>query len=162
MSGTTKDDVDPEKMMSTELHAHFTQLLVGRAHNMNTRLGDVDSKISYAMEKIDGLEESFNAKLDAKFQEVLAWLPQPGVHTPRARGVPLSAPPTGTVTTATAAIEAATHDGYATDEGKDKFEDENELDEEEVQHLDVVMHDNTTATLVHLHDRYVMMNMLQN
>jgi hypothetical protein len=38
-------------------------------------LGDVDSKLSDAMEKIDGLEAAFNAKLDAKFQEVLAWLP---------------------------------------------------------------------------------------
>jgi hypothetical protein len=38
---------------------------------MDTHLGDVDSKLSNMMEKIDGLEEAFNAK----FQEVLAWLP---------------------------------------------------------------------------------------
>jgi hypothetical protein len=75
MIGTTKDDVDPEKMTNAELNAHFTQLLVGRAHNVDTRFGNVDSKLSDAMEKIDGLEEAFNAKLNAKFQEVLARLP---------------------------------------------------------------------------------------
>jgi hypothetical protein len=67
MTGTTKDDVDLEKMTSAELHAHFTQLLVGYAHNVDTRLGDVDSKLFDVMEKIVGLDESFNAKLDAKF-----------------------------------------------------------------------------------------------
>jgi hypothetical protein len=51
-----KEDVDLEKMTNVELHADFTQLLVGRAHDMDTRLGDVDSKLSDAMEKIDGLE----------------------------------------------------------------------------------------------------------
>jgi hypothetical protein len=75
MTGTMKEDVDPEKITNAELHAHFTELLVGRAHNMDTRLGDVDSKLFDAMEKIDGLEEAFNTKLDAKFQEVLARLP---------------------------------------------------------------------------------------
>jgi hypothetical protein len=30
-------------------------------------LGDVDSKLSDAMEQIDGLEEAFTAKLDAMF-----------------------------------------------------------------------------------------------
>jgi hypothetical protein len=121
-------------MTSADLHAHFTQLLVGHAHDVDTRLGDVDSKLSDAMEKIDGLEEAFNAKLDAKFQDVLARLPpQPGVYTPRVCCVPLASPPPGTVTVVVAATEAATHDGYAADEGEDKFEDENELDEEEVQ-----------------------------
>jgi hypothetical protein len=32
MTRTMKDVVDLEKMMSVNLHAHFTQLLVGRAH----------------------------------------------------------------------------------------------------------------------------------
>jgi hypothetical protein len=73
--GTKKDDVDPEKKMNAEFHAHFTQLLVGHAHDVDTCLGDVDSKLSDAMGKIDGLEEAFNAKVDAKFQEVLARLP---------------------------------------------------------------------------------------
>jgi hypothetical protein len=75
MTGTTKDDVDPEKKTNAELHDHFTQLSVRRAHDMDTRLGDVDSKLFDAMEKIDGLEEAFNTKIDAKIQEVLARLP---------------------------------------------------------------------------------------
>jgi hypothetical protein len=67
MTGTVKDDVDPEKMTGAELHAHFTRLLVGRAQDVDTCLGDVDSKLSDVMDKIAGLEASFNAKLDAKF-----------------------------------------------------------------------------------------------
>jgi hypothetical protein len=114
ITGTTTEDVDPEKMTNAKLYAHFTQLLVGCPHDVDTRLGDVDSKLSYAMEKIDGLEEAFNAKLDAKFEEVLArLLPQPGVHMPRARSVPLAPPPAGTATAAAAAMEVATEDGYA-------------------------------------------------
>jgi hypothetical protein len=75
MTVTVKDDVDLENMTSAELHAHFTRLLVGRAQDVNTRLGDVDYKLSDVMDKIAGLEASFNAKLDAKFKEVLARLP---------------------------------------------------------------------------------------
>jgi hypothetical protein len=99
-------------------------------------LGDVDSKLSNAMEKIDGLKGALNAKLDAKFQEVLAQLPlqsQLGVHLPCARRVPLAPPPVGTVTSVATATEAATQDGYAADKGEDEFEDENELEEGEVQ-----------------------------
>jgi hypothetical protein len=123
MTGTTKDDVDPEKMTSAELHAHFTRLLVGRAQDVETRLGDVDSKLSDAMDKIAGLEASFNTKLDARFREILARLPpqpQPGIHVPRTRRVPLVPPSAGTVTAAAAvaaATEAATQDGYAADKG---------------------------------------------
>jgi hypothetical protein len=110
-------------MMSAELHAHFTRLLVGQAQDVDTRLGDVDSKLSDTMDKIVGIEASFNAKLDGKFQEVLACLPpqpQPGVHAPHARRVPLVPPPVGTVIAAAVAVsatEAATQDGYAADEG---------------------------------------------
>jgi hypothetical protein len=136
MTGTVKDDVDLEKMTSAELHAYFTRLLVAHAQDVDTCLGDVDSKLSDAMDKIVGLEASFNAKLDAKFQEVLAPLPpQLGVHAPRARRVPLVLPSVGTVTAtaaAAAATEAATQDGYAADKGENKFEDENELEEDKV------------------------------
>jgi hypothetical protein len=75
MTATTKDDVDPEKMTSAELHAHFTRLLVGRAQDVDARLGDVDSKLCDVMDKVASLEASFNAKLDATFREVLACLP---------------------------------------------------------------------------------------
>jgi hypothetical protein len=67
MIGTAKDDVDLEKMMSAEWHAHFTRLLVGHTQDVDSRLCDVDSKFSDAVDKIGGLEESFNTKLDAKF-----------------------------------------------------------------------------------------------
>jgi hypothetical protein len=138
MTRTTKDDVDLEKMTSAELHAHFTRLLVGHAQDVDTCLCDVDSKRSDAMDKIAGLEASFNTKLDAKFQEVLGRLPpqpQSGVHAPRARHVPLVPPSAGTVTAAAAAaaaMEVATQDGYAADEGENELEDENELEEDEV------------------------------
>jgi hypothetical protein len=127
-------DVDPEKTTNAEFHAHFTKMLVGRTHDMDTRLGDVDSKLSDAMEKIDGLEEAFNAKLNTKFQEVLAQLPpQPGIHAPRVLRVPIIPPPVGTVTAAAVVMEAATQDGYAADKGEDEFEDENKLEEGEFQ-----------------------------
>jgi hypothetical protein len=41
--------------------------LVARAQDVNSCLGDVDSKFSDAIEKIAGLEVSFNTKLDAMF-----------------------------------------------------------------------------------------------
>jgi hypothetical protein len=130
-------------------------------------LGDVDSKLSDAMEKIGGLEASFNAKLDAKFQEVLARLPpqpQSGVHAPRARHVPL-VPPSGTVTAAAAAAaatEATTQDGYAADEGRTSLKMKMSLRRTKSYNLHLAIHGNTTATIVHFHDRYVMMNMLPN
>jgi hypothetical protein len=88
------------------------------------------------MHKIAGLEASFNAKLDAKFQEVQARLPpqpQPGVHAPCARRVPLVSPPAGTVIAVVAATEAASQDGYAIDEGENEFKDENKRKEDDVQ-----------------------------
>jgi hypothetical protein len=60
--------VDPAKMTPEQLHAHFTHLLGGHAHDVYPRLGDVDSKLTDALEKIDGLEGSFNTKIDTKFQ----------------------------------------------------------------------------------------------
>jgi hypothetical protein len=117
-------------MTSAELHAHITRLLVGRAQDVDTRLGDVDSKLSNAMDKIAGLEASSNAK----FQEVLARLPpQPGIHVPHARCVPLVPPHATTVIATAPAMEAATQDGYAADEGENKFKDENEFEEDKVQ-----------------------------
>ena len=72
MTGGAKEtpSVDPEKMTTAELHAHFSQLLVGHAL-------DVDTQLAAAMEKIAGLEDVFNTKLDAKFQEILTRLPAP-------------------------------------------------------------------------------------
>ena len=97
MTGTTTDTVDPSKMTTTELHAHFTHLLGGHAHDVDARLGDVDSKLTDALEKMDDLEEAFNSKLDAKFQEVLARLPPPRNNARRrAHRVPRAEVPAGT------------------------------------------------------------------
>ena len=70
------------KMTNAKLHAHFNHLLVERAQ-------DVDNQIATAMEKIDGLEEAFNTKLDTKFQEVLNRLPAPA---PQPAAQPAAAP----------------------------------------------------------------------
>ena len=62
---------NPATMTNEELHAHFSALLVSRAEDVDTRLGEFDTKLTNAMDKIDGLEKSFNDKLDARFKEVL-------------------------------------------------------------------------------------------
>ncbi|KAK1680771.1 hypothetical protein QYE76_041619 [Lolium multiflorum] len=69
--------VDPDKMTSEELHAYFTHLLGGHARDTEARIGDVDAKLTDALDKLDGLEAAFNSKLDAKFQELLNRLPPP-------------------------------------------------------------------------------------
>jgi hypothetical protein len=92
-----KARVDPNMMKNAEMHAHFTKLLVGRAHDVESRLGYIDSKLTDVMEKIDTIEKAFNTKLDAKFQEVMARLPisamplalRPHAHARQARPVPL-------------------------------------------------------------------------
>ena len=62
---------DPAKMTNQELHAHFSELLVGRVEDVDARLEEFDNKLTTAMDKIEGLEKSFNDKLDARFKEVL-------------------------------------------------------------------------------------------
>jgi hypothetical protein len=70
-------DADPEKMTNKEMHAHFTQLLVGHAHDADTRIENIDSKLANTMENIDGLETSFNSKLDAVLARLAAPAPAP-------------------------------------------------------------------------------------
>jgi hypothetical protein len=103
------------------------------AHDVNSCLGDVDSKLTDAMEKIEGLKEAFNTKLDAKFQEFLARLPQPRGNARRARRVPRAIIPAGVAAVALAAPEAASDEGYEDYEGEDEMADENMLDGEEIQ-----------------------------
>ena len=55
---------NPATMTNEELHAHFSALLVSRAEDVDTRLGEFDTKLTNAMDKIDGFEKSFNDKLD--------------------------------------------------------------------------------------------------
>jgi hypothetical protein len=68
----------------------------------------------------------------------------------------------GTVTAAAAATKAATQDGYAADEGGTSSKMKTSSRRTRSNNLHLTVHGNTTATLVHLHDRYVMMNMLPN
>ncbi|KAK1608505.1 hypothetical protein QYE76_032178 [Lolium multiflorum] len=53
-------------MTNAEMHAHFLHLLSGHATDVDGRLGDVDAKLTDALDKLDGLEAAFNTKLDAK------------------------------------------------------------------------------------------------
>ena len=59
-----KNDVDPEKMTNTEMHAHFTKLVVERAH-------DVDTRLDETMEKIVGIENTLTKQLG----DILSRLP---------------------------------------------------------------------------------------
>ncbi|KAM0841708.1 hypothetical protein ACQ4PT_058840 [Festuca glaucescens] len=134
LGGPTSAAVDPAKMTSEELHAHFTHLLGGHATDVDARLGDVDAKLTDALDKMDGLEAVFNSKLDAKFQELLARFPQPRDNVRRrARRVPRVEVPVGTAPAAAAAPEAASDEGYDDYGGEEELVDENVLDGEEVE-----------------------------
>src|SRR3954465_10280660 len=143
---------NPATMTNEELHSHFSALLVSRAEDVDTRLGEFDTKLTNAVDKIDGLEKSFNAKLDVRFKELLNRLPAPApAPTHGARRIPMTgrttssaaaAPPAATAaadapqtSAAATAATLGTDDGYYYDP------------------------DITTATLNH---RYVMMIMLQS
>ncbi len=135
MTGTpsSTDSVDPENMTSKELHAHFNQLFVGHAQDIETRFAE-------QADKIDGLETSFTTQLEAKFQELLGRLPPPAPaahaapaahqrrHVPpanvgRARRMGHYAP--------AAARGAADLDAY---EGDDDYVEDTEDEGEAVQH----------------------------
>ncbi|KAK1602085.1 hypothetical protein QYE76_017128 [Lolium multiflorum] len=122
-------------MTSEELHAHFTHLLGGHARDTEARIGDVDAKLTDALDKLDGLEAAFNTKLDAKFQELLTRLPPPRANVQRrARRVPRADVPAGTAAAAAAAHDAPSDEGYEDYGGnEDEQVDENVLDDEEVQ-----------------------------
>ncbi|KAK1611076.1 hypothetical protein QYE76_034749 [Lolium multiflorum] len=119
-------------MTSAELHAHFTHLLGEHAHGVDARLGDVDSKLTNALEKIDCLEEAFNSKLDTKFQEILTRLPQPRNNVRHTRRIPREDLPAGTAAAAPSTPETTTDKGYDDYGGDDELVDENVLDGEEV------------------------------
>ncbi|KAK1680882.1 hypothetical protein QYE76_041730 [Lolium multiflorum] len=131
-TSTESANVDPDKMTNAEMHAHFIHLLGGHSTDVDGRLGDVDAKLTEALDKIDGLEASFNSKLDAKFQELLTRLPPPVRR--RARRVPLADVPAGTAPAAAAAHDAPSDEGCEDYGGnEDEQVDENALDDEEVQ-----------------------------
>src|SRR3954470_24152483 len=133
---------NPATMTNEELHAHFSELLVSRAEDVDTRLGEFDTKLTNAMDKIDGLEKSFNAKLDARFKEILNRLPAPA-PVPGARRIPITGRTAGsaaaTPQAATAAADAPQTSAAAaaailgTDEGYYYDPDDDDLFDEEVE-----------------------------
>ena len=101
MSGSpTAADLD--KMTNAELHGHFTSIV-------SDHMQDVDKRFGETMEKIEGLDSSFTAKLDEKFQELLRRLPPAPRHAGRAQRVPLQHAQTSA---AGAAAADARHETY--------------------------------------------------
>ena len=68
MPGSQADKINWEGMSNKELHDKFQQMMADQVQDFVTSLGE-------AMEKLDGLEKTFETQLDAKFNEVLACLP---------------------------------------------------------------------------------------
>ena len=64
-------------MTNKELHDKFQQMMSGQ-------VGDVLNRFEEAMEKIDGMEKTFETKLDNRFNELLARLPPPPPAAPHA------------------------------------------------------------------------------
>src|SRR3954465_4295421 len=95
---------NPATMTNEELHAHFSALLVRRAEDVDTRLGEFDTKLTNAVDKIDGLEKSFNAKPESRFKDILNRFPAPP-PAPGARRIPVMGRTAGS---AAAASQAAT------------------------------------------------------
>src|SRR3954467_9586853 len=162
---------NPATMTNEELHAHFSELLASRAEDVETRLGEFDAKLTNAVDKIDGLEKSFNAKLDARFKEIFNRLPAPApAHgarripvTGRTAGSVAAAPQVATTAAdapqtfaAAAAATLGTDDGYYYDPDDDDLFDE---EVEQPAQVPAAVPDITTATFDH---RYVMMIMLQS
>ena len=92
-------------MTNKALYDKFQQMMADQVQDFVTNFGE-------AMEKLDGLEKTFDTKMDAKFNEVLARLPPPAaVPIPferRARRVPLGhAQHPGTVDTAATSVARA-------------------------------------------------------
>ena len=70
MPGSQADEIDWENLSNKELHDKFQQM-------MTEQVQDVLNNFEEAMEKITGLEKTFETKLDNKFNELLARLPPP-------------------------------------------------------------------------------------
>src|SRR4051812_17147801 len=99
---------NPATMTNEELHAHFSALLVSRAEDVDTCLGEFDTKLTNSMDKIDGLEKSFNAKLDVRFKELLNRLPAAApAPTHGAWRIPITGQTAGSVGAAPPAATAA-------------------------------------------------------
>ena len=77
MAGSQANETDWENMTNKELHDKFQQMMSGQVQ-------DVLNRFEEAMEKIDGIEKTFEIKLDNKFNELLARLPPPPPAAPNA------------------------------------------------------------------------------
>src|SRR6266511_3963291 len=75
MAGSQANEIDWENMTNKDLHDKFQQMINGQVE-------DVLNRFEEAMEKIDGMEKSFETKLDNKFNELLMRLPQPPPAAP--------------------------------------------------------------------------------
>ena len=72
----SESDAEWEKLTNKELHTKFSTLVVKTSEDVDKRLGE-------ALDRIEGLEQRFDTKLDAKFNELLARLPPPPADPPR-------------------------------------------------------------------------------
>ena len=95
MARSQVDETDWENMTNKELHDKFQQM-------MTEQVQDVLNNFAEAMDKITGFEKTFEMKLDNKFNELLARLPQP---PPAA---PVTSLPTTTTTTTTTTMTTTT------------------------------------------------------
>ena len=77
MPGSQADEIDWENLSNKELHDKFQQV-------MTEQVQDVLNNFEEAMEKITGLEKTFETKLDNRFNELLARLPPPPPAAPNA------------------------------------------------------------------------------
>ena len=138
MAGSQADETDWENMTNKQLHDKFQRMMSGQVQ-------DVLNRFEEAMEKIDGIEKAFETKLDNKFNELLARLPQPPPAAPiaprlpnqvgRAQRVPIEtgqnsgvAAPTVDASLAPATVAAEKDDDYAGD-----YEDEVDQNQNKVQ-----------------------------
>ena len=77
MPGSQADETDWENLTNKELHDTFQQMMSGQVQ-------DVINRFEEAMEKIDGMEKTFETKLDNKFAELLSCFPPPPPAAPAA------------------------------------------------------------------------------
>ena len=68
MPGSQADETDWENLTNKELHDKFQQMMSGQVQ-------DVLNRFEEAMEKIDGMEKTFETNLDNKFAELLSRFP---------------------------------------------------------------------------------------
>ena len=133
MAGSQADEPDWENMTNKELHDKFQEM-------MSEQVQDVLNRFEEATEKIDGMEKTFETKLDNRFNELLARLPPPAapnaplhvakIALSRASRVPLAPGQTigAAIDTSMAPAADAEEDDFAGD-----YEDEVDQNQNYVQ-----------------------------